>query len=168
MKRTTYYLKLLSVFLLVSLAACIQGCASTPSLIIGQGTDATGKPTAAPPIPIKNATIVTDLQSAAYNLDNAIAVGALPAGDPAAACIHGVLIEAGIEIPPGATAAKSFAPKNDGLVSLGAINYILIQQKNASPGVVVPQTCKTVIGQFVIDGMAMVNKLGAGLILKGL
>ena len=134
------------------LAISLAACASTPQLIVGTGTDASGQTTQAPPIPIQNKTLITDLQSAAYNLDNAVAVGALPANDPAARCIHGVLQEAGIEIPPGGTAAKSFAPKNDGLVSLGAIAYIITQQKNTAPGVVVPADCKTTIGQFVIDG----------------
>ena len=152
----------------LAVAALLASCASTPGQIVGTGTNAAGQATEAPPLPIKNAQVVTDLQSAAFNLDNAIAVGALPANDPAAACIHGVLQEAGVEVPPGSTAPKSFTPKNDGLVSLGAIAYIQIQQAKNSAGVVIPQDCKTIVGQFVIDGVGMVNKLAPSLLLRSL
>jgi hypothetical protein len=153
-------------FIIIALTLALAACQSSPQLIVGTGTDATGKATEAPPLPIRNATVVTDLQSAAYNLDNAIAVGALPANDPAAACVHGVLQEAGIEVPAGGTAPKSFVPKNDGVVSLGAIAYIQVRQRQAAGAITVPMECKTVIGQFVIDGMGLVNKVAGRLLLK--
>ena len=131
---------------------------------------ATGAPVAGGGIPITNPTVVTDLQDAAYNFDNAVLVGALPATDPAPKCIHGILQQAGIEVPAGVSAAKSFTPKNGGAISAGSIAYIQAQQLKATlgQGVVVPQDCKALIGSVVIDGLTAVNKVGAAVILKGL
>lgn len=135
-------------------AALLAGCVSTPSLI--SGTPAAGSL----PIPITNQTIVTDLQSAAYNLDNAVEVGALSADDPAPKCIHDVLVKAGIEIPPGAVAPKTFAPKHDGVASAGAIAYILAQQAKqiAKSKVAVDVSCEALLGRVVIDGATTLRK----------
>lgn len=138
----------------------LTGCISTPSRIVE--TPAPG--TSSLPIPITNPTIVTDLQSAAYNLDNAVAIGALPADDPAPACLHDILRQGGVEVPAGQVPAKSFAPKNDGLASLGSIAYIQIQQAKAmsgNSGITVAVSCKALLGTFVIDGMTAVAKVGA-------
>jgi hypothetical protein len=132
--------------LLVFLTACV----STPEKI-------TGAPAG---LAITNQTVVTDLQSAAYNLDNAVAVGALPTDDPAPKCLHDVLVKAGIEIPAGAVPAKSFAPKNDGVASAGAIAYILAQQAKqiAKQGIQVDPSCEALVGRVVIDGAKAINK----------
>ena len=136
-------------------ALFLSACASTPQQINSTPTGA------ALPIPITNPTIVTDLQSAAYNLDAAVAIGALPANDPAPVCLHTVLQQAGIEVPVGTAPTKSFVPKNDGLASLGAIAYIQIQQAKIMSGqsITVSQSCKAILGQFVIDGAAGLAKL---------
>ncbi len=133
----------------------LSACASTPEKIVSTPVGGTL------PIPISNPTIVTDLQSATYNLDQAVAIGALPADDPAPKCLHGFLVKAGIELPAGQAAPKSFAPKNDGLVSLGAIAYIQVQQARvmSGQGVTVSMDCKALLGQFVLDGAAGVAKL---------
>lgn len=147
----------------------LAACASTPELIVGTGTDAQGQVVQPSPLAgLSGGQVAVDLQSAAYNLDNAIAIGALVPTDPAAACIHGVLQQAGIEIPAGGTAPKTFVPKNDGVVSLGAIAYIMVQQSKASPGITVPMDCKALIGQFVVDGLGAANKLAPNVLLKGL
>jgi hypothetical protein len=148
------------LILLVATTAALAGCASTPSKITGSGAN-TNLAAAAPALPITNPTIVTDLQSAAFNLDNAVAVGALSANDPAPKCLHGILQQAGIETPPGATAPQSFVPKNDGVASLGAIAYIQVQQAKrfAGTGVSVPVDCKALLGQFVLDGMSGAAKV---------
>jgi hypothetical protein len=132
----------------------LAGCALVPERI--SGTPAAGSL----PIPITNPTIVTDLQSAAYNLDNALAVGALAANDPAPGCLHGILVKAGIEIPAGTVAPKSFAPKNDGVASAGAIAYILAQQAKqiTKGGFTVDPSCEALLGRVVIDGVTAVNK----------
>lgn len=135
-------------------AVLLAGCVSTPNLI-------SGSPTAGSlPLPITNPTVVTDLQSAAFNLDNAVTVGALAADDPAPKCIHDVLVKAGIEIPPGATPAKTFVPKKDGVASAGAIAYIIAQQAKAiarNPLVVDP-SCEALLGRVVMDGASAMNK----------
>lgn len=123
--------------------AALAGCATPPQI-------------SASPMPaITNPTIVTDLQSAAYDLDNAVLVGALAANDPAPKCLHDVMQKAGIETPPGAAAAASFTPKVDGAASAGAVAYILAQQakKLANGGVTVDPDCEALLGRVVIDGV---------------
>jgi hypothetical protein len=150
--------------LIVLLALLASACASTPNLI--SGTPAAGSFA----VPITNQTIVTDLQSAAYNLDNAVTVGALAADDPAPVCLHDVLRKAGIEIPAGAVAPKTFVPKHDGVASAGAIAYILAQQAKtiARQGVAVDPSCEALVGRIVIDGVKTVNKAVPSILLKGL
>jgi hypothetical protein len=113
------------------------------------------------PIPkVTNPTIVTDLQSAAYDLDSAVTVGALAADDPAPKCLHGVLQKAGIETAPGAAPAASFTPKVDGAASAGAVAYILAQQakKLAGGGVTLDVDCEALLGRVVIDGVKTTAK----------
>lgn len=107
--------------------------------------------------------IVTDLQSAEFNLDNAVTVGALSANDPAPACLHNALTQLGIE--PGTTASTppSFQPKNDGFFSAAAILYIRAAQVKKLTGgnsIQVPVSCKALIGQIVMDAIAAGNKVG--------
>lgn len=142
------------IFAIIAAVALLAGgCVSTPNLI--SGTIAGGLP-----IPITNQTIVTDLQSAAYNLDNAVAVGALAANDPAPKCIHDVLVRAGIELLPGAAQAKTFVPKKDGVASAGAIAYIITQQAKqiAKTGITVDPSCEALLGRVVIDGATALHK----------
>jgi hypothetical protein len=116
-----------------------------------------------------NATIAKDLQGAAYNLDQAVAIGVLPANDPAPVCLHDVLVKAGIEIPIGAPAVKSFAPKKDGVASAGAIAYILAQQAKSVKPLEVSVSCEQLVGKIVIDGAKALNKAAPsipGLILR--
>jgi hypothetical protein len=107
-----------------------------------------------------------DLIAAAFNLDNAIAIGVLPSDDPAASCIHGVLKQAGIETPPGAPAVASFVPQDKGAVSVGAIAYIRAQQLRDLKGLTVPVGCEAIIGKFVVDGLATANKIAIGSLIK--
>lgn len=140
-----------TIFAIV-VALALAGCVSTPNLIsgtnVGQSTN------------ITNPTIVTDLQSAAYNLDQAVAVGALTADDPAPKCVHDVLVKAGIELPAGQAAPKSFTPKHDGVASAGAIAYILAQQAKALQGTVgqVSPNCEALVGRIVIDSAKAAGK----------
>lgn len=136
-------LKIVGILLMMTIA----GCATT---ISGPG----------PNVGIsKTSTFGEDLLATAYNLDNAIAVGALPADDPAAACVHDVLIKAGLETPAGAEPVKSFEPKREGVVSEGAIIYIRAQNLKGLQGMEVSPRCKELIGQVVVDGAAAGRKL---------
>lgn len=132
-------------------ALTLNGCAVFGGDITG------GAPTG---IRITNSTIATDLQSAAYNLDQAVAVGALTADDPAPKCVHDVLVKAGIELPAGQAAPKSFTPKHDGVASAGAIAYILAQQAKALQGTVgqVSPNCEALVGRIVIDSAKAAGK----------
>lgn len=105
------------------------------------------------------ATIIGGLQDAAWNLDQAVAVGALDAADPAPGCLHAALADLGI----GAN-LPSFKPKVSDLISAGSIAYIRAQQaKKLSGGVVVAQSCKAIIGEIVLD----IGAAGKGLIPGG-
>jgi len=141
----------MKLFAFVFLALFLAGCSNM----------ITGGPPGQGPAVDPNSALAKDLVSAAYNLDNAVLVGALPADDPAPACVHGVLINAGIELPPGTTAPASFEPKRDGLVSAGAIAYIKIQQLKAQSGKVlkVPVSCKALIGQIMVDGLTAPTRI---------
>jgi hypothetical protein len=141
--------------ILAALALCSCAILSTPDKIVSTPVGASL------PVPITNKTIITDLQSAASNLDQAVAIGALPANDPAPKCIHDILQRAGIEALPGAAPQQSFEPKNDGLASLGSIAYIQVQQQKAMSGHIVPVSvdCKSLLGTFVIDGAIGLAKL---------
>ena len=140
------------------------GCTSTISANPVQ--DITSTQTS--PLASFGTTIQTDLQSAEYNLDQAVLVGALDPTDPAPKCLHEALTAIGIE--PGMPGAPSFTPKNDGLASLGAIAYIRAQQlKKAQGGISLPTDCKTLIGQIVLDGAAAgKNILPGGSILPSI
>lgn len=143
----------MKMILLVAAALALAGCVSTPDKISGIQAGVS--------MPITNSTIVTDLQSAAYNLDNAVAVGALAADDPAPKCLHDVLVKSGIEALPGVEPAKSFAPKHDGVASAGAIAYIITQQAKqiSKNGVPVDPSCEALVGRIVIDGAHGLKKL---------
>src|SRR5207247_999322 len=112
--------------------------------------------------------LVRDLKAATENLDQAVAIGALPATDPAPKCFHDVLQRSGIELPPGASEPKSFVPKKDGLISDATILYIVARQAELSAGRVpiVSTSCRELIGQFVIDAAVALRRTlpGAGLL----
>jgi hypothetical protein len=137
--------------LLAAVAAlALNGCALLPNGEISG---------AAPGLHITNSTIVTDLQSAAFNLDSAVTVGALSVDDPAPKCLHDLLVKAGIEMPAGQAPAKSFIPKHDGVASAGAIAYIIAQQLKQGAGVpVVSSNCEALVGRVVIDGVEAAKK----------
>lgn len=123
------------------------------------------KGTAGVAIP-RDSTVGQDLLAAAYNLDNAMSIGALPADDPSAACIHGVLKQAGIELAPGEQEPASFVPKSEGVVSVGATAYIRAQQLRNLKGIEVPVDCKALIGTFVVDGLHDARKLALPMLLQ--
>lgn len=156
------------------LGACTNSISSNPLKDLvdaGQPPATTTAPIAGTPAPAPAANvIVTDIQSASFDLDQAVAVGALTADDPAPKCLHGVMTQLGIDPanPPAANA--SFTPKNDGLVSAGAILYIRAQQiKRAGGAITVPVDCKSLIGQLVIDaGSAQAKALPGGGLLPTL
>lgn len=105
---------------------------------------------------IHDKVIVTDLEATAANLNQAVAIGVLPATDPAVGCINDVLIKTGITVAPNSTPAQTFTATNSGIVSAGSIAYIKIQlakQLSNHPVVISPE-CKQLLGQMQIDGLA--------------
>jgi len=113
--------------------------------------------------------VASDLKAAAYNLDQAIAIGVLPEDDPAASCVHAVLGDLGLDGDGTATVAQSFQPKRDGLISTGAVLYIRARQleKAREAGrFKLPKDCKAIIGQIVIDA-AKVARRGLRSLIPG-
>jgi hypothetical protein len=116
------------------------------------------------PVPLP-AGVARDLVATGWNLDQAVSVGAILPTDPAVACVHGVLAEAGLDtpacvppIPPATTPicpapAPSFVPENKGAVSAGSIAYIHAQQLKGLASVTVPMECDAIVGQFVRLGL---------------
>ena len=117
------------------------------------------------PVGLDSASVLgKDLAAAKFNLDNAIAVGALPADDPAAGCVTAVLADLGLDKD-----AVSFEPQREGVVSTGAIIYIRVAQAKAfKDSFKLPSDCDAVLGRLVIDSVKAGSKAlpGAGLLLR--
>lgn len=144
------------------IAFTLSACASLTAAPLLTGPISTTPAAGALPIPITNPAIVSDLEAAAKNLDQAVAIGALAKDDPAPACLHDAMQKAGIELPPGTAPAQSFEPVNDGVISLGSILYIRAQQLKAAAGqgVKISQTCLALIGQIHLDALMATAKVG--------
>lgn len=148
------------------LLALLAGCANPPPISANPVQSAVNQVSAVAPGPVQ--TVETGLLNAEWNLDQAIAIGALPANDPADVCMHQALTQIGIEPAPAGTATppiKSFVPRETDLISTGAVIYIQIQQAKKIAGggsITVPVSCKAVIGQFVLDAGALGIKLLPG------
>jgi hypothetical protein len=103
--------------------------------------------------------VARDLVATGWDIDQAVAVGAILPTDPAVGCIHGVLAEAGLDTPACVApavcppAAPSFVPQNRGAVSAGSIVYIHAQQLKNLSQLAVPVECDAMIGQFVRLGL---------------
>lgn len=145
--------RLIPLTIAAALAAC-AGSTLPPPPISANPVQNIQQAVAATPI---GQTVVQGLQDAEWNLDQAIVVGALPSDDPADACMHSALTQAGIE--PGSTAAPapSFVPKVSDLISGGSVLYILAQQAKAvqGGGINVPVPCEALVGKFVLDAGAL-------------
>lgn len=136
----------------VVLGLLLAGCAGEPAPI-----GASFVPVVVLPERIQS-TILTDFQSTAFNLDEAVRVGALQAEDPAPKCLHEAMKQLGLE--GDSTPAASFQPKRDGLLSEGAILYIRAQQlkRLQGTGVTVPVDCQALIGRLLLDNAAALTK----------
>ena len=131
---------------IIAFLATLTGCGT---LI----TNSTG-PTVSP-----GSVLGTDLIAAASNLDQAIAIGVLPKGDPADVCLHGVLQQVGLESAPGVPSPASFEAARKGLVSEGSIVYIKVAQLKNLKTVGITPECYALLGKLQVDGL----KAGVGL-----
>lgn len=115
------------------------------------------------PAPASESTVQAGLLNAEWNLDQAIALGMLPANDHADACMHAALIKIGIEPAqagkPGAKPPASFTPRVTDLISGGALLYIQGEQarRAARHTTYVLPSCMQIIGQFVLDAATVEN-----------
>ena len=150
-------MKRIFIIVFCALLGLLTACASTT--ISGPGATASPVVTPAPIVPLPSG-LATDLVTAQANLQGAVSIGVLPAADPALACINNVITQAGLSAtaPP----LQTFELKNSGLVSGATIVYIHAQQlkaaADAAAGLTVPVSCKTLIGQMVVDGAVAQNK----------
>ena len=112
-----------------------------------------------------------DLIDAAWNADQAVAIGALPADDPLPLCLHSVLQETGLETGPAADppAERSFAPRLSGVVSGGVVLYLKIQQAKAvasgATRLQLSNECLALVGRTMVDGLRDRRALTRGVIL---
>lgn len=137
--------------ILISLMGLFVGACATPPTI----SNAPKQDVIAAAIAKPDSTIGIGLQNAAWNLDQAIAIGVLPSDDPADLCVHAALQRAGIETTPGAVAAKSFVPKVSDAISAGSVLYIQAKQaQGAAPGITISTGCKALLGDVVLQGLA--------------
>lgn len=134
--------------LAVLFALILAGCGSVTTISKSTG-----------PTVSAGSVLGKDLVAAGANLDQAIAIGILPASDPAAVCVHGVLVQVGLENPVGAPPAASFEASRQGVVSEGSIVYIKIQQFKNLKTVGISPECYALIGKLQVDGL----KVGLGL-----
>lgn len=119
-----------------------------------------------------SANIVSqDLQDQAWNLHQAVAVGALSANDAAVPCVDKVLSDLGVTNTASGSAptppAASFTPKVSGVASLSAVIYIRAQQAkqlSGNGGLSIPTECYAIIGQFQVDAAKLALKTGVSLI----
>lgn len=148
------------IIALLLLAGCLTACVSSPNLIQSTPTNASL------PLPITDPASILDWKTASSTLDQAVAIGALLPDDPAPACVHNVLLQAGIELAPGAVAPKSFVPLHNGPVSDAAVLYIQAQQAKqiSSKGITVSVSCEAIVGRIFIDNLKAVAKVGTSLI----
>ena len=94
---------------------------------------------------LQASVLMKDLQQSQVNLANAIANGDLPANDPAAACLTGVV--GALAVAPD---AKPYTV--NGLVSLGSVLYIDAHKMGRAKAAA-DQSCQALIGGFVIQGI---------------
>jgi hypothetical protein len=146
-------MKIIIAFVLLSLAACTTPISKSGAVPLPPG-------------------VARDLVATGWNLDQAVAVGAILPADPAVGCIHGVLAEAGLDTPscvppvaPATTPAcppapESFIPENRGAVSAGSIVYIHSQQLKGLAQLAVPVECDAMVGQFVRLGLTTSKPTG--------
>jgi len=115
--------------------------------------------------------VAQGLINAAFDLDSAVQVGALSPTDPAPACVHSILLQAGLENPAGASVTpQSFVPKISDAISAAAVLYIRAQQVAAltNGGLTPSPTCDQLIGSIVREAVTQFNKTTIGTITGGL
>ena len=124
------------VVLGVVLALMLAGCATPISGNIVRDVSAVAI------LPI----VAEGLKEAAANFDGAVAVGALPADDPAPGCVHGILADLGLEGP----VAPFFTPHVTTPLGAASVLYIRAHQMQSGPPSV-PASCKELIGGLMND-----------------
>jgi len=109
------------------LAIFAAGCATTPISANPIQDIASTVPQSSGPLSIQEG-----LREAAFNLDNAVVVGALTADDPAPACVHDAMTRLGLN--PLQPPAPSFTPQTTTLIGKGAVAYIRARQARRLQG----------------------------------
>lgn len=154
-----------------AVAALLAGCTNGPAVAPISANplqDVSGiiAPLAPSTGPSLQGTVTQGLLDASWNLDQAVAVGALDAQDAAPACLHSVLGDLGIDPANPATAAPNFTPHVSDLISGGSVIYIRARQAEkaaASGGPTFSLSCKALIGQFVIDAGKLAQRVGGAM-----
>jgi hypothetical protein len=144
-------------------ALALTGCA-TPAPISANPIQSVANVAASTQL---GGTVITGLQGAAWNLDQAIAIKVLPATDPADLCVHQALQAIGQDVGQTPTPVAQFVPKITDLLSAGSVAYILAYQAKqlaGNGGLTVPVSCQQIVGEFVLKGInAPANTIISGL-----
>lgn len=149
-RKSSSVIALFLVLTVILLGGALTGCASNTPPPISTNPVQTAANVVIP------GTVVSGLQNAAWNLDQAIAIKVLPISDPADLCVHGALQAIGQDVGQTPVAAQQFIPKVSDLISAGSVAYILAQQAKTlagNGGLSVPPSCEQLVGHFVLAGV---------------
>jgi hypothetical protein len=150
--------------ILVVAAGALSACQSPGTISAGLPQDIAAAVPESGPAGIKG-TVTQGLVDTAWNLDEAIAVGALDRNDPAPGCLDAVLGDLGIGKSAGLP-LPSFTPKVSDLISGGSVLYIRAQQAKrlAGGGIELQIPCQALVGKLVIDAAKAGINAGASLV----
>lgn len=140
-------IKRIGTFLIAIIAFSLLAACASPPPISNQPTNIVAKVVAS------DTTIATGLQNASWNLDQAVAIGALAADDPAPPCLHSALQLAGLEAIAGAPSAQAFTPKVTDLISAGSVLYIQAKKLQGAKPFEASPSCKAIVGDVVLQAL---------------
>lgn len=118
------------------------------------------------PDPIKTQA-TKDLLATAANMDAAVQIGLIPAGDPLATCPHQFNQLIGIEVAPGGVLPPTLTANLQvaGVVSAGSVAYLkalqLMQVKQQ--GIQIPAVCAQAFGEIQMQGWGTVFNVAGGI-----
>lgn len=135
-----------SLLVLSFILPCLLSCTAP---IVKGGTGLTIK---------AESTVGKDLLASKRNFDNAVKIGVLPADNFAVSCLNDVIKDVGLDATQDTS--ESFVPENAGAISAGTILYIQSQQLSGFNVDNIATDCKAVVGDLVIKGLALANKVG--------
>lgn len=146
----------------VALTMALGGCSTT----VTTGGSSASTMWGLLPDPIKTQA-TKDLLATASNMDAAVSIGLIPAGDPLATCPHQFNQLIGIEVNPNSTLPPTLTANLQvaGVVSAGSVAYLkalqLMQVKQQ--GIQIPAVCAQAFGEIQMQGWGQIFGTFGGL-----